>query len=91
MYHPRPLSTHIFVVVCLFVPLAPIYSWDEELKMSLMIARNWGTTLYTEGENSVQTCALGENFVAAMNSTVEVTFAVAWVVWLDPVDLMECW
>ena len=40
--------------------------------MSLMIARNWGTTLYTENDAAVKTCALGEKFVDAMNSTVEV-------------------
>lgn len=53
-------------------------SWDEETKMSLMISRHWGTTLYenldeddTSDEGKV-TCALGEDFVMAMNSTVEV-------------------
>lgn len=38
-----------------------------------MIARNWAATLYKNDEDNVMYCSLGENFVAAMNSTIEVT------------------
>ena len=44
------------------------------MKLSLMISRNWGSTLYREdAENSAEyACALDGNFVKAMNSTIKV-------------------
>lgn len=47
-------------------------SYDEELKISLMIARNWGATLYAEDEMLRKSCALGDDFVDAMEATIEV-------------------
>lgn len=47
-------------------------SWDEELKIALMIARNWGATFYKEDDEGLKTCALEDTFVAAMNETIDV-------------------
>lgn len=48
--------------------------FDEEMKLSMMIGRNWGSTLYREKEDDDEEykCALDDNFVTAMNLTIEV-------------------
>lgn len=44
------------------------------MKLSMMIGRNWGSTLYREEEDNDDEykCALDDNFVTAMNLTIEV-------------------